>query len=248
MDVTSANPKPKTFICVECGSYSALKFKKYPSGAIKLYQCVTCGDVVDKYIEYDSVMVLLDILLHNSKAYRHVLFNVEVKVLRQLLVLSILCDTYMRWAAFHQFCFDDSSLSNNWHLVLELQFYKMLGISSLELCINICVTSVIVSFANRKKMSFSESFQSIPKSLLMSSYGKLLALAALVWNPDNSYWYLVLTKMFVITSNAEAIKVISHRTIAESVAYVACGVLAGFLVQDYLLSTKLADWQFTKPA
>ena len=39
-----------------------------------------CSENVDKYIEYDFVLVLLDILLHKSQAYRHVLFNVKTKV------------------------------------------------------------------------------------------------------------------------------------------------------------------------
>ena len=39
-----------------------------------------CCENVDRYIEYDTVLVLLDILLHKSQAYRHVLFNVEIKV------------------------------------------------------------------------------------------------------------------------------------------------------------------------
>lgn len=52
-----------------------------------------CRDIIDKYIEYDPVVISLDILLLNRKALRHVLFNSQIKV--QYIVidytLDILC-------------------------------------------------------------------------------------------------------------------------------------------------------------
>lgn len=52
-----------------------------------------CRDIIDKYIEYDPVVISLDILLLNRKALRHVLFNSHIKV--QYIVidntLDILC-------------------------------------------------------------------------------------------------------------------------------------------------------------
>ena len=41
---------------------------------------VKCHENVDKYLEYDTVLIILDILLHKSQAYRHVLFNVKIAV------------------------------------------------------------------------------------------------------------------------------------------------------------------------
>ena len=67
----------------------------------------------------------------------------------------------------------------------------------------------IVLFKYNDTLSYNTiffSFQSIYQILTISSYGKLLAVAALIWNKENSNAYLILTKIFVITSNAEAIK------------------------------------------
>ena len=67
----------------------------------------------------------------------------------------------------------------------------------------------IVLFKYSDTLSYNTiffSFQSIFQILTISSYGKLLAVAALIWNKENSNAYLILTKIFVITSNAEAIK------------------------------------------
>ena len=34
-----------------------------------------CDETVDKYIEFDKVIIFLDALLHKPQAYRHILFN-----------------------------------------------------------------------------------------------------------------------------------------------------------------------------
>lgn len=39
-----------------------------------------CNNVVDKYTEYDNVIICLDALLHKSQAYRHLLFNAQILV------------------------------------------------------------------------------------------------------------------------------------------------------------------------
>ena len=47
-----------------------------------------CEKVVDKYIEYDAVIIFLDALLHKPQAYRHLLFNIVVQVIS---MISISC-------------------------------------------------------------------------------------------------------------------------------------------------------------
>jgi hypothetical protein len=34
-----------------------------------------CGEAVDKYIEYELVLVLIDVVLHRKSAFRHLYFN-----------------------------------------------------------------------------------------------------------------------------------------------------------------------------
>ena len=34
-----------------------------------------CGQFADRYIELDSVMILIDMILHKPRVYRHLLFN-----------------------------------------------------------------------------------------------------------------------------------------------------------------------------
>lgn len=65
-------------ICVECGclvgSESCL-WKQYSVGNIRLMRCSDCGKVLDKYVEYDSVLVCIDLALQKMSVYRHLLRN-----------------------------------------------------------------------------------------------------------------------------------------------------------------------------
>lgn len=42
---------------------------------IRLSRCEHCGGVADRYIERDSVLVFLDLVLAKPAVYRHLLFN-----------------------------------------------------------------------------------------------------------------------------------------------------------------------------
>ncbi|CAN0418567.1 unnamed protein product, partial [Phaeothamnion confervicola] len=62
-------------ICVECGHAVPQLYKQYSEGNIRLARCDACGSVADKYIEYEFVLIAIDLVLHRAEAYRHLLFN-----------------------------------------------------------------------------------------------------------------------------------------------------------------------------
>ena len=47
-----------------------------------------CGEFCDKYIEYDEVLILLDLILNKISVYRHLIVNVE-----QLKKMKEVCTT-----------------------------------------------------------------------------------------------------------------------------------------------------------
>ena len=91
-------------VCIECGKRNSDGlYRVYTGGSIQLLQCVSqylsvvclwgailiynhvlpplqchCDRFVDKYIEYDAVILLLDVLLLRIQSYRHVLFNYSI--------------------------------------------------------------------------------------------------------------------------------------------------------------------------
>ncbi len=37
-----------------------------------------CQEVIDKYVEFDAVILLLDVLLLRIQSYRHLIFNYDI--------------------------------------------------------------------------------------------------------------------------------------------------------------------------
>jgi hypothetical protein len=58
---------------------------EYSAQNVKLSRCRVCNEVADKYIEYDAVLVLIDVVLHRKEAYRHYLWNLKKHWVQQSL-------------------------------------------------------------------------------------------------------------------------------------------------------------------
>lgn len=63
-------------ICVEC-TYAGITelSSRHKSDYIRLTLCPRCGAVADKYVEFDNVILFLDVMLLKPQAYRHVAYN-----------------------------------------------------------------------------------------------------------------------------------------------------------------------------
>nr|XP_015201159.1 PREDICTED: protein ARV1 [Lepisosteus oculatus] len=73
------------------------------------------------------------------------------------------------------------------------------------------------------------------KALLLSSYGKLLLIPAVIWEHDYSPLCFSLIKLFVLTSNSQAIRVVLNSSKRLSVFTVFVGFLletsAAYIIQ-----------------
>uniref|UniRef100_A0A0D9ZE14 Protein ARV n=1 Tax=Oryza glumipatula TaxID=40148 RepID=A0A0D9ZE14_9ORYZ len=61
--------------CVGCGRRVKTLYMQYSPGNIRLMKCDTCKAVADPYIECEFMIILIDLILHKTRAYRHLLFN-----------------------------------------------------------------------------------------------------------------------------------------------------------------------------
>lgn len=50
-------------------------YVEYSEESLRLVRCQHCGRVADKYIEFELLLVLIDIILHRKSAYRHLMIN-----------------------------------------------------------------------------------------------------------------------------------------------------------------------------
>ncbi|XP_047989907.1 protein ARV1 [Leguminivora glycinivorella] len=87
----------KPYKCVNCGESSAALYKTYGPSVLKLTKCDKCNGIVDKYIEYDPVIVMIDLVLVSKEAQRHVLYNTEFKAYWKLFIILIMIETYGLW-------------------------------------------------------------------------------------------------------------------------------------------------------
>lgn len=63
------------FICVECGEPVDALFVQYSESNIRLNRCPRCNSIADKYIEFELILVFIDVILHRKQSFRHLLFN-----------------------------------------------------------------------------------------------------------------------------------------------------------------------------
>lgn len=63
-------------ICIECTHPVTTLYTSYSPTNLRLTACPSCNKFADKYIEYDRVLIFIDLLLLRPQAYRHVVFNV----------------------------------------------------------------------------------------------------------------------------------------------------------------------------
>jgi len=69
-------------VCVECGQISKI-VRHLQNDNYCLEKCKRCGEIADKYVEYDSNLKILSVLLCFTQIHRHIFFNVEnIKYIR----------------------------------------------------------------------------------------------------------------------------------------------------------------------
>ncbi|KAH3902059.1 sterol homeostasis protein ARV1 SCDLUD_001870 [Saccharomycodes ludwigii] len=62
-------------ICINCCKPVESLYTIYSNNHLKLTDCLNCEEVVDKYVEYDDLLLFLNLLLLKPGAYRHMVFN-----------------------------------------------------------------------------------------------------------------------------------------------------------------------------
>ena len=64
-----------SFFSHRCGLTVENLLVEYGERNCRLTRCSQCGQVADKYIECELLLVLLDVFLHRKPAFRHLMFN-----------------------------------------------------------------------------------------------------------------------------------------------------------------------------
>ncbi|KAJ5175950.1 Amino-acid acetyltransferase mitochondrial [Penicillium canariense] len=128
-------------ICIECSypvshlysAYSRADDRSQGKG-VRLTQCPRCQRFADKYVEYDFVVIFIDLVLIKPQVYRHLLFNrlgrddnrFDRSIIR-LGILLLLFDVYLTWARLEK----DPSLATTFisraPIVIQYLFFLTLN-------------------------------------------------------------------------------------------------------------------------
>ncbi|MEQ2198307.1 sterol homeostasis protein [Xenoophorus captivus] len=211
--------------CVECSRKAAELHRDYSNGILKITICGSCQKPVDKYIEYDPVIILIDAILCKAQAFRHILFNTSLNIHWKLCVFCLLCEAYLRWSALHG-SEQSSDPADIIRYTKEWEFYGKFGLAALEL---MAFCSGVLSFLwlwVSCLQGGSIELNLLLRGLLLSCYGKVLLVPAVIWEHDYSPFCLGLIKLFVLTSNSQAIRVILNCSRRLSLVAVCFGLLS----------------------
>lgn len=188
----SMESKQGMAVCIECGLKSKQQlFRRYTGGAIQLMQCANCQEVIDKYVEFDAVILLLDVLLLRIQSYRHLIFNYDItsSLLWKLSVVLILCESYTKLRRL--------GLGSSDAVILQVNFHTLFVLSIIETAVFYLLYYAIVWLFS------SPSPKHVLRILVISSSSKLSALAAMIWTGD---FYLWLPLVLVLPSQYQTLR------------------------------------------
>ncbi|XP_061668391.1 protein ARV1 isoform X1 [Syngnathoides biaculeatus] len=195
------------FRCVECNEKATELHRDYSNGILKITLCGSCQKPVDKYIEYDPVIILIDAILCKTQAFRHILFNTSLAIHWKLCVFCLLCEAYLRWS-LRRSSEPSGDPADIIRYAKELEFYGMVALAALELSAFCGGVLLVLRASSRRLRGDGADLRPLLRALLLSCYGKVLLVPAVIWEHDFLPLCLGFIKLFVLTSNTQAVRVI----------------------------------------
>ncbi|KAA8531103.1 hypothetical protein F0562_005812 [Nyssa sinensis] len=170
-------------------------------------KCENCKAVADEYIECEILILLIDLILHKPKAYRHLFYNMLTRkttnfkgVLWMSTLGSLLLDAY-RILVFSrsegEWSFSMSFTSIAWScrkMLMDIFFGNFMF-----LCTLLLGTRILLNAS-----AGVSGYKDILLSILVSSYFKIFLIATMVWEFPSSSIFII--DIFVLSSNAVALK------------------------------------------
>ncbi|GAB4829353.1 hypothetical protein Ancab_019024 [Ancistrocladus abbreviatus] len=204
--------------CVQCARKVEKLYVQYSPGNIRLMKCENCKSVADEYIECELMIIVIDLILHKPKAYRHLLFNtLKSSNLNTVLLLFKLFAAFLLVDA-HRLLI----LNTNKHSHSQQGFSWSIYSMSLRMIVNVIFGNLfffsIFVGLSVKTLNLADGFcnyKDVLFGVLVSSYMKLFMVAMVVWEFPSLVVYII--DVFVMSSNLVALRVISQSSLRTCV-------------------------------
>ncbi|XP_075452700.1 protein ARV1 isoform X2 [Ascaphus truei] len=176
--------------------------------ASPVYRCIECNE--------ESTELYRD--------YRHGILKITICIHWKLCIFCLLCEAYTRWLQLPG-SGKNPDPEDIIRYAKEWDFYRMFGIAALEQSAFFAGIFVALSVARPKTLQSRTNVVLLLKALLLSSYGKLLLIPAVIWEHDYTPLCLKLITIFVLTSNTQAIRVTLNVSRKLSFVFIVCGLV-----------------------
>ncbi|XP_012530237.1 protein ARV1 [Monomorium pharaonis] len=225
------------YICINCGAECKELFRRYCPSVLKILKCEKCGLLADKYIEYDPVVVFVDLILIEKQAYRHLLYNSNFKSYWKIGITLWLAESFRAWS----FCDEIESTASEVNLVHKnalqdhCNIYNFLAHTALAFIAFICtviVTTELKWFIIGKK-PYKYSVKDLSRALIIGGCGKLLGFLGIVWRHIASGPYYLLIQGYTVLCLLTAYSVVCKSGRGGSLI----GLIAGFLLYGYICTS-----------
>ncbi|XP_072754630.1 protein ARV1 isoform X3 [Anoplolepis gracilipes] len=204
------------YICINCGADCKELFRRYCPSVLKILKCEKCGLLADKYIEYDPVIVFVDLILIEKPAYRHLLYNSNFKSYWKLIIILWLAESFRAWFS------------------CEIRKTE-LNTSEADLIYNDASQDYLTElkwFIIGKK-PYKYSVKDLSHALIVGGCGKLLGFLGIVWRHIASGPYYFLIQGYTVLCLFTAYSVVCKSGKGGSLI----GLIAGFLLYSYICTS-----------
>ena len=245
-------------VCVECGNSVPSLYTSYTtptnqpttptkSDNICLSKCPQCHHFCDSYIEHDSVLVFIDMLLHKPAVYRHLIINrymmtyTEGGVVKcsskegalsggwwfyRLVLLKIAFEVYVK---LRNGVFLESEAFN-----IYIKLFIQSSVECLVLWLSIRVL-INLTLSYQEKQMMSSRLKLLPFLLITSSFPSLLHIPMLIWDYRSAsrldgFNYEYLISIAVLTSMAEALSAVYAVGYVWAYMWVCVGMTGKYLM------------------
>ncbi|KAL6636807.1 hypothetical protein ACP70R_024379 [Stipagrostis hirtigluma subsp. patula] len=227
--------------CVGCGQRVRTLFVQYSPGNIRLMKCDNCKAVADPYIECEFMIILIDLILHKTRAYRHLLFNklgmgssVDKGILYRATFMHIALDAFR--ISFSKGNRDDGASSSSIFSTIS-DCSEVIGDALLGNIIFMIMLFLGVRFILKLPFNITR-YREVLFAIIVSSYFKLFLLTMMVWEFPSSV--ILIVEIFVLSSNVVGLRVVSQ--FPKGHCFVVCFMAhaAKYLTERWILGTPQA--------
>ncbi|XP_076235552.1 ACAT-related protein required for viability 1 [Calliopsis andreniformis] len=223
--------------CVNCGVEVEELYTRYCPNVLKLLKCDKCDHLADKYIEYDPVIILVDLILLEKRSYRHLLYNCDLKSWWKLVIIIWLVESFRDLSLCKSNETDTDNLRTFQHY-FNGQCNLYLILFKTAFCLTAFVLTVIlyttIKWYFYSKDKNKNNVLQLLKAIVVGGCGKLLGLLEITWGHIFSAPHYLLILGYTLLCWLTAYSVVSNSGKLESLIILGLGILVYSCASSFL--------------